>query len=67
MTGQRPQAIATFWDDTSGAVTVDWVVLTAAVVGLAIMVVTPIALETESMTEKTADYIDDVPVGFMSH
>ena len=66
MKGQRPQAFATFWDDTSGAVTVDWVVLTAAVVGLAFIVVTPIALETESMTEKTADYIEDVPVGFMS-
>ena len=66
MKGQRPRAFAAFWDDTSGAVTVDWVVLTAAVVGLAVMVVTPIALETESMTEQTADYIDDVPVGFMS-
>ena len=66
MKGKRPQAFATFWADTSGAVTVDWVVLTVAAVGLAIMVVTPIALETESMTEKTADYIEDVPVGFMS-
>lgn len=66
MKGQRPQAFWTFWNDEAGAVTVDWVVLTAAVVGLAIMVVTPIAMETESMTEKTADYIDDVPVGFMS-
>lgn len=29
-----------FWNDESGAVTVDWVVLTAAVVGLVLMVFT---------------------------
>lgn len=29
-----------FWNDDSGAVTVDWIVLTAAVVGLVLMVFT---------------------------
>lgn len=65
MTGLGPKLVA-FFAAEDGAVTVDWVVLTAAVVGMAIMVVTPIASETESMTENTATYIDNVPVGFMS-
>lgn len=28
-----------FWDDESGAITVDWVVLSAAVIGLGLLVV----------------------------
>ncbi len=31
--------IESFWQDESGAVTVDWVVLTAALVGMAIAVI----------------------------
>ena len=37
-TSHRP--LHEFWNDDSGAVTVDWVVLTAAVVGLVLMVFT---------------------------
>jgi hypothetical protein len=57
--------VGKFFKDNSGAVTVDWVVLTAAIVGLGMVVIIPIADGTDSMSAKTASYIDDVPVGFM--
>ncbi len=53
--------------DDSGAVTVDWVVLTAAIVGMAILVLTPIAYGTGSVSQGTADYITSVNVGFGSN
>lgn len=59
-------SLSCFYKDETGAVTVDWVILTAAVVGLAILVVVPIAAETESVTQSTKDYIDGIPVGFMT-
>jgi hypothetical protein len=65
MTGLGPTWVA-FFVREDGAVTVDWVVLTAAIVGLAILVITPVATETESMTANTSDYIDGISVGFMS-
>ena len=50
--------------DEDGAVTVDWVVLTAAVVGLIFAVLGPIAFSTNSAAQATADYIDSSKVGF---
>ncbi len=47
----------------SGAVTVEWVVLTAAIVGLGMVVLFPVANGTESMASKTAGYVDAVDVG----
>ena len=35
--------VCRYWQDESGAVTVDWVVLTAAIVGLGIAVIATIA------------------------
>lgn len=46
-----------------GAVTVDWVVLSAAVIGLGMLALAPIAYSTESATLDVADYIKNVPVG----
>jgi len=42
--------IERFTKDQSGAVTVDWVVLTAAVVGLGLAVLMPIAFETDNLS-----------------
>lgn len=53
-----------FGKDESGAVTVDWVVLTAAIVGLGFVTLTPIAEGTESMSGETAAAIDAVGVGY---
>jgi Flp pilus assembly pilin Flp len=40
-----------FWTDEDGAVTVDWVVLTAAIVGLGIAVITAVATSIDDVTE----------------
>ena len=52
-----------FIGDTDGAVTVDWVVLSAAVIGLGMLVLGPVAYGTENLTQKVADYISAVEVG----
>jgi len=40
-----------FFNDESGAVTVDWVVLTAAIVGLGIAVLTSVSTGTTSLAD----------------
>ena len=46
--------IKNFRNDEDGAVTVDWVVLTAAVVGLAIAAYSSIGANTEALTTAIA-------------
>lgn len=53
-----------FGTDDSGAVTVDLVVLTAAVVGLGMVVLIPIAFTTDSSAQGVSDYIGNINVGF---
>lgn len=43
-----------FLNDESGAVTVDWVVLTAAIVGLGIAVLTSVGKGTVSLADKVS-------------
>jgi hypothetical protein len=50
----------TFLRSENGAVTVDWVVLTAAVVGLGMLVLTPIAFSTDSAFQRVANSIADL-------
>lgn len=52
-----------FRNDESGAVTVDWVVLTAAVVGLAIAAYGSIQSGASSMTANTATFLGDQTIG----
>lgn len=47
-----------------GAVTIDWVVLCAAVIGLGMIVLTPIAFSTNSTATRAAEYIENAPVGY---
>jgi len=47
-----------------GAITVDWVVLCAAVVGLGMLVLTPIAFSADSSSQGIADYIKGMTVGY---
>jgi len=49
-----------FKDDEAGAVTVDWVVLTAAIVGLGLAVVATVRTSVDGLGEKIADSIDEV-------
>lgn len=46
-------------DDDEGAVTVDWVVLTAGIVGLAMVVIYPILSESVRWGEGLAGLIED--------
>jgi hypothetical protein len=47
-----------------GAVTVDWVVLTAAVVGIGALLVIPIAYSTDSVGDKIAGDIRTISIGY---
>ena len=55
--------LALFIAAEDGAVTVDWVVLTAALIGLGMVVITPIAYSTDNKAQGVADYISAVKVG----
>ena len=48
--------------DESGAVTVDWVVLTAAMVGLGMTVIATLRQGPADVAEKVADFITAVTV-----
>ena len=50
--------IKNFKNDESGAVTVDWVVLTAAVVGLAVAAYSAIETSASNLTTNTAAKMD---------
>jgi hypothetical protein len=56
--------ILTFLKRDDGAITVDWVVLSAAVIGLGMVVLVPIAFSTDSSTQKIADDIAERSVGY---
>ena len=55
-----------FFRDEAGAVTVDWVVLTGAIVGLGFLVLTPIAYSTGNSASSVATNIINQPVGYQS-
>ncbi len=55
--------IKNFRNDEDGAVTVDWVVLTAAVVGLAVAAYTSIETGATGLTTATATYIGEQAPG----
>ncbi len=46
-----------FLNDESGAVTVDWVVLTAAIVGLGIAVLTSVGAGTTDLADKVSTHM----------
>lgn len=51
-----------FARDEDGAVTVDWVVLTAAIVGLGIAVLTSVTTGTQAVTEKISGKLTSTTV-----
>lgn len=55
--------VKNFRNDEDGAVTVDWVVLTAAVVGLAVAAYGSIQSGASEMTSQTATWLGDQDVG----
>lgn len=55
--------VKNFRNDEDGAVTVDWVVLTAAVVGLAIAAYGSIQTGASEMTSQTSTFLSTQTVG----
>ncbi|NCO21301.1 MAG: hypothetical protein GW905_04665 [Rhodobacterales bacterium] len=51
-----------FRNDEDGAVTVDWVVLTAAIVGLGIAVLTSVTKGTKTVTEAVSSHLNGTTV-----
>ena len=51
-----------FRNDEDGAVTVDWVVLTAAIVGLGIAVLTSVTSGTKKVTEAVSTHLNGTTV-----
>jgi Flp pilus assembly pilin Flp len=49
----------TFVSDESGAVTVDWVVLTAAIVGLGLAVMSVVSGGVEDLSGNISEYADE--------
>lgn len=60
------QKLFRFCDDQTGAVTVDWVVLTGAIVGLGILVMVPIGYSTGSSATSVSSLISTQPVGYQA-
>lgn len=56
------EAIRTFGKDQSGAITVDWVVLTAAVCGLGLATMTVISGGVESVTVEINQELCDIVI-----
>lgn len=54
--------MTSFRTDEDGAVTVDWVVLTAAVVGLSLAAFASIQQGSRSVGDKVGDYLTDTSV-----
>jgi len=54
------ELIKSFRDDESGAVTVDWVVLTAAIVGLGIAVLSTVHTGIMGLGDKISNSLDGV-------
>lgn len=53
-----------FFKNEAGAITVDWVVLTAAIVGFGMVVLAPIAFTTDGSAQGVSDYISNLDVGY---
>jgi hypothetical protein len=53
-----------FLADESGAVTVDWVVLTAALIGIGLLVLIPIAYGTDNAASLVGNKIGVVGLGY---
>ena len=52
----------TFHNDEDGAVTVDWVVLTAAIVGLGIAILTTVQTGTQTLADNISGKLEGITV-----
>lgn len=63
-TERNHSASVAFLADEDGAVTVDWVVLSAAVIGLGMVVLGPVAFSADSSAGSIGNYISGLSVGY---
>lgn len=56
--------IQKFISDQTGATTVDWVVLSAAVIGMGMVILTPIAFSADSVADDLAGDIRNIDLPF---
>lgn len=64
MRAQIRTIFASFLQDEDGAITVDWVILTAAAVGLTFLVVGSTGMALSDLSGDVSTYIEEVPIGF---
>lgn len=64
MTMKLLNIFKSFKNDESGAVTVDWVVLTAAIVGLGLVVMTAVGGGIETLSDKIGKELSSTTVGY---
>ena len=57
----------TYRADDSGAITVDWVVLTAAIIGLGMLILIPIAFGTDSLSTNVSTDISGINSGYRNN
>lgn len=55
-----------FARDEEGAVTIDWVVLCAAMVGIGVLIISFVGSATSNLSTSTGGYIGAITVGFAS-
>ncbi|MCW1917384.1 hypothetical protein NX862_01310 [Rhodobacter sp. KR11] len=55
-----------FLKDETGAVTVDWVVLTAALIGIGMLVLMPVAFSANSASTTVGGEISSQEIGYKS-
>jgi hypothetical protein len=52
-----------FWSDDSGAISVDWVVISAALIGLSVATISALRTEMTQMASSTAAFISTIGLG----
>jgi Flp pilus assembly pilin Flp len=58
-----PHLLVRFAKEEDGAVTVDWVVLTAAIIGIGLLVLVPVGLGTNTLADAVGDMVGSTAVG----
>lgn len=58
------ELLGRFARDDTGAVTIDWVVLCAAMVGIGVMMVSFVGTATSNLSSSTGGYIGGIQAGF---